>query len=130
MQKSSVFANLILDVGDLERSLAFYHDMLQLPIDRREFLDGHLLAYLQAGDTQILLLQQPKSDQIPGMERSGGLVMKFYVREIMKVTKNLQANKVTILQGLDEPLIGERSCLVEDPDGYAILLAEPVETLN
>jgi lactoylglutathione lyase len=127
---SSVFANLILDVGDLERSLAFYHDMLNLPIDRREHLDGHSLAYLKAGGTEILLLQQPKSDQIPGMERSGGLVMKFYVREILKVATHLRDNKFTILQGIDDAALGERSCLVEDPDGYAILLAEPVETLN
>ncbi len=126
----SVFANLILDVGDLERSLAFYHDMLHLPIERQESLEGHHLAYLLAGDTQILLLQQPKDEQNPDLSRSGGLVMKFYVHEIGKVASNLLAKRVTVLQGLEMPAHGERTLLVADPDGYAVLLAEPVDLLN
>jgi len=127
---SSVFANLILDVGDIDRSLAFYHDMLNLPIDRQEVLEGHRLAYLHAGDTQILLLQQPKNEQDPSLHRSGGLVMKFYVSEIWKVASNLQEKRVKILQELEMPACGERTFLVADPDGYAVLLAEPVDTLN
>jgi len=126
----SVFANLILDVGDIERSLAFYHDMLNLPIERQESLEGHRLAYLHAGDTQILLLQQPKDEQNPSLLRSGGLVMKFYVSEIRKVASILQEKQVTVLQALEMPAHGERTFLVADPDGYAVLLAEPVETLN
>lgn len=127
---SSVFANLILDVGDIERSLAFYHDMLRLPIDHQESLEGHRLAYLHAGQTQILLLQQPKSEQNPQLHRSGGLVMKFYVSEIGKVASTLHEKQVTVLQDLEMPEHGERTFLVADPDGYAVLLAEPVETLN
>ena len=126
----SVFANLILDVGDLDRSLAFYHDMLNLPIERQESLEGHRLAYLHAGQTQILLLQQPKNEQNPELLRSGGLVMKFYVSEIWKIATALQEKQVTILQELEMPAHGERTCLVADPDGYAVLLAEPVDTLN
>jgi len=126
----SVFANLILDVGDIDRSLAFYHDMLKLPIDRQESYEGHRLAYLQAGQTQILLLQQPKNEQNPALYRSGGLVMKFYVSELPKLASNLEQKRVTILQDLETPTHGERSFLVADPDGYAVLLAEPVETLN
>jgi len=127
---SSVFANLILDVGDIDRSLAFYHDMLHLPIERQESLEGHRLAYLHAGQTQILLLQQPKDEQNPALHRSGGLVMKFYVSEIRKVATTLQEKRVTILQELEMPTHGERTFLVADPDGYAVLLAEPVEALN
>jgi len=126
----SVFANLILDVGDIDRSLAFYHDMLNLPIERQECLEGHRLAYLHAGQTQILLLQQPLNEQNPALHRSGGLVMKFYVKEISKVASTLQEQRVTVLQALEMPSHGERTFLVADPDGYAVLLAEPVETLN
>jgi len=127
---SSVFANLILDVGDIHRSLAFYHDMLNLPIDRQESCDGHHLAYLHAGQTEILLLQQPKNEQNPMLDRSGGLVMKFYVRELRTVAKSLQEKRVTVLQDLDAPVYGERTLLIADPDGYAVLLAERVETMN
>jgi lactoylglutathione lyase len=130
MRPGSVFANLILDVGDIDRSLRFYHDMLQLPIDREESYEGHRLAYLHAGQTQILLLQQPKNEQNPTLDRSGGLVMKFYVSEIRKVATNLQERRVKVLQDLEMPAFGERTFLVADPDGYAVLLAEPVETLH
>jgi len=126
----SVFANLILDVGDIDRSLAFYHDMLNLPIQRQESYAGHHLAYLHAGQTEILLLQQPKNEQNPTLHRSGGLVMKFYVSELRKVANFLQERRVTVLQDLEMPTHGERTFLVADPDGYAVLLAEPVETLN
>ncbi len=127
---ASVFANLILDVGDIDRSLAFYHDMLNLPIQRQENCDGHRLAYLHAGQTEILLLQQPKNEQNPTLHRSGGLVMKFYVKGIIKVAHFLEEKRVTILQALEMPSHGERTFLVADPDGYAVLLAEPVETMN
>jgi lactoylglutathione lyase len=130
MRMGSIFANLILDVGDIDRSLTFYHGMLKLPIEREENYEGHRLAYLVAGQTQILLLQQPKNEQNPALERSGGLVMKFYVSEIRKVANSLQEKRVTVLQELEMPSFGERTLLVADPDGYAVLLAEPVETLN
>ena len=126
----SVFANLILDVGDIDRSLTFYHDMLNLPIQRQETFDGHRLAYLHAGQTEILLLQQPKDEQNPTLLRSGGLVMKFYVSGIRKIADYLQERRVTVLQELEMPSFGERTFLIADPDGYAVLLAEPVETIN
>ena len=56
--------------------------------------------------------------------------MKFYVNEIRKVASDLQEKRVTVLQALEMPSCGERTFLVADPDGYAVLLAEPVETLN
>ncbi|MDR3688844.1 MAG: VOC family protein [Fimbriimonas sp.] len=126
----SVFANLILDVGDIDRSLAFYHDLLHLPIGRQEVFAGHRLAYLVAGQTEILLLQQPKDEQNPTLHRSGGLVMKFYVSGLRDVASFLHQMRVTVLQDLEMPSIGERTLLVADPDGYAVLLAEPVETLH
>ncbi len=127
---ASVFANLILDVGDIDRSLVFYHEMLNLPIERQETCDGHRLAYLHAGQTEILLLQQPKDEQNPTLHRSGGLVMKFYVRGIRTIADFFVERRVTVLQELEMPSFGERTLLVADPDGYAVLLAEPVETLN
>ncbi len=127
---SSVFTNLILDVGDLERSLAFYRDVLKLPIHHTEDLDGHHLAYLSSGGTDILLLQQPKADQNPVLERRGGLVMKFYVNDIRGLAKGFLQNQVTVLKDLETPSIGERTVLIADPDGYAVLLAEPVETIH
>jgi len=127
---SNVFSNLILDVEDLDRSLTFYRDLLQLPVRTQQVVDGHKLAYLTTGKTEILLLQQPRHEQNPYLDRSGGLVIKFQVTNLPKVAKNLMFREVTVLRELDMANIGERTFLVADPDGYAILLSEPVETLH
>lgn len=127
---SNVFSNLILDVEDLDRSLTFYRDLLQLPVRTQQVVDGHKLAYLTTGKTEILLLQQPRHEQNPHLDRSGGLVIKFQVTNLPKVAKNLKIREVTVLRELDMANIGERTFLVADPDGYAVLLSEPVETLH
>ncbi len=126
---ANVFSNLILDVEDIDRSLAFYQ-LLDLPVRDKQSVDGHRLAYLGTGQTEILLLQQPRHEQPPSFERSGGLVIKFQVRNLPEVAQTLRSKSVTILQELDMANIGERTFLVADPDGYAVLLSEPVETLH
>jgi lactoylglutathione lyase len=127
---TNVFSNLILDVEDLERSLAFYHLLLELPVRSQQSVDGHKLAYLTTGQTEILLLQQPRHEQNPNLDRSGGLVIKFRVKNLPQVAKALKTKAVTVLRELDMANIGERTFLVADPDGYAVLLSEPVETLH
>jgi len=127
---TNVFSNLILDVEDLERSLAFYHQLLELPVRSQQSVDGHKLAYLTTGQTEILLLQQPRHEQNPHLDRSGGLVIKFRVKNLPQVAKALKTKAVTVLRELDMANVGERTFLVADPDGYAVLLSEPVETLH
>jgi predicted enzyme related to lactoylglutathione lyase len=121
----SIFANLILDVQDLDRSIAFYSGLLSLPLMRQDAWEGHRLAYLSTGKTEILLLQQPMSEQNPGLERSGGLVIKFEVNDLPVVAKRLQAKRIKVLRDLEMAPFGERTFLVADPDGYAVLLSEP-----
>ncbi|MBC8064025.1 MAG: VOC family protein [Chlorobia bacterium] len=127
---ANVFSNLILDVEDIERSLAFYNQLLELPVRSQQSVDGHRLAYLTTGQTEILLLQQPRHEQPPDFDRSGGLVIKFSVRNLPEVAKALKTKAVTVLRELDMANIGERTFLVADPDGYAVLLSEPVETVH
>lgn len=126
----SMFSHLILDVRDLERSLSFYHDLLDLPIMREDAWDGHRLAYLSTGKTQILLLQQPEDEQNPLLDRSGGLVINFQVKNLPEMAKSLERKNVKVLRGLEVAIWGDRTFLVADPDGYAVLLSESAETLH
>ena len=122
-----VFSHLILDVEDLERSLGFYHDLLDLPIVRQDDWEGHRLAYLSTGMTEILLLQQPRNEQNPLLDRSGGLVINFHVQNLTQVARCLSQKKVKILRDLETAVWGESTFLVADPDGYAVLLSEAVD---
>lgn len=124
----NVFSNLILDVQDMDRSLRFYHGLLRLPVTREDLFEGHRIAYLKTGQTEILLLQQPVDEQNPMLERSGGQVMNFKVKDLTNIASDLEANNVTVLRGLEMAIWGERTFLVADPDGYAVLLSESVVT--
>ncbi len=126
----SNLSHLILDVRDLDRSLEFYHGMLCLPVRRQDDWEGHRLAYLTTGGTEILLVQQPVHEQNPLLDRSGGLVINFRVVNLPKVATTLELGEVHVLRGLEMAVWGERTILVADPDGYAVLLSEPVETVH
>ena len=127
---ASVLSHLILDVRDLERSLSFYRGLLNLRVTREDAYEGNRLAYLETGATEILLLQQPINEQNPHLDRSGGLVINFHVKDLPAVTRTLRQKRVKILRDLDMASFGERTLLVADPDGYAVLLSEPVETIH
>lgn len=130
MGTQCLFSNLILDVDDLERSLAFYNGVLSLPIQHREVVDGNRLAYLETGGTHLLLIEQPRAERNPSLLRPGGMVVKFYVKGLTALTDTIRRGRWNVLQDLEVPSAGESTCLVADPDGYAVLLAEPVETLH
>ena len=123
---NSVLSQLILDVKDLDQSLNFYQGMLGLEVKKREEYEGNRLAYLRSGNTRILLLQQPTNEQNPHLDRSGGLVLNFKVRDLPHVAEHLTHEHVTVLRRLDMAVWGERTLLVAHPDGYAVLLSEPV----
>jgi catechol-2,3-dioxygenase len=123
---NSVLSQIILDVRDLDRSLDFYVRMLGLTVTHQEDCEGNRLAYLNTGGTEILLLQQPECDQDPSMERSGGLVVNFRVHDLPSVSETLDRNEIIVLRRLEMAIWGDRTLLVQDPDGYAVLLSEPV----
>lgn len=123
-------SHMILDVRDLDRSLRFYHGILELPIKRRDDLEGNKVAYLVTGGTEILLVQQPPEEQNPLLVRSGGLVINFRVTNLPRVAQSLERKRVPILRGLEMAVWGERTILVADPDGYAVLLSEPVASTH
>lgn len=126
----SVFSHLILDVGDMNRSLDFYHGLLNLPVRLEDNYEGVRLVYLQTGRTEILLVQQPKAESSPALDRSGGLVINFHVRNLPRIASDLAHHHVRVLRPLETEPFGERSILVADPDGYAVLLSEKIEALR
>jgi lactoylglutathione lyase len=122
----SVLTHLILDVHDIERSLEFYHGLLCLPLQRQELWSGHRLAYLRTGQTELLLVQQPLDEQNPSLDRSGGLVLNFHVQDLRAIAGHVHEAHATVLRDLEDPDGGERTMLLADPDGYAVMLSEPV----
>jgi predicted enzyme related to lactoylglutathione lyase len=127
---ANLFTSLILDVENMDRSLQFYHDLLDLPIRHVENYDGFRLAYLSTGQTDLLLVQQPTPESGTFLDRTGGQVMNFKVKNLADIASNLEMHNVKVLRGLEMAVWGERTFLVADPDGYAVLLSEPMATLH
>lgn len=125
-----MLTHLILDVHDIDRSLAFYNGLLSLPLQKRENCGGHRLAYLRTGQTELLLVQQPLDEQNPSLDRSGGLVLNFHVHNLRSIAGHAREAHATVLRDLEDPACGERTLLLADPDGYAVMLSEPVAMLN
>ena len=126
----SLFAHLILDVESVDKSLLFYHEQLGFSVLGVGELDGHRLATVRAGDMEILLLQQPEDDRAGIHDRGRGLVMNFNVSGLLEVATRLKRSHVQILRDVEDPPYGNRTFLISDPDGYAILLSEPVGTIH
>lgn len=126
----SVFTQLILDVKSLETSVGFYRDALGLNVTLTDEWEGHRLAYMNSDGFDLLLLEQPDENQYPNVLRGGGVVLNFRVSNLPKVAEELRRDSVSVLRDLDDPTFGDRTLLIADPDGYAILLSEPVVAVS
>jgi uncharacterized glyoxalase superfamily protein PhnB len=126
----SLFAQLILDVHNVENSMNFYTDLLGFTVDELTELDGHRIAHLSANGFEILLLEQPITDQLIPLRRGSGLIMNFRVVGLREVADTFKNKEINILRGLEEEPFGDRTLLIEDPDGKPILLSESVGTVH
>ena len=126
----SVFAHLILDVENVEKSIGFYRDNLGFEVRGVGEFEGNRLATVWANGFEILLLQQPPEGPPHSRDRGHGCILNFQVHGLKEFAGRLKKSRVHVLRDMDDPAFGERTFLITDPDGYAILLSEPVGTLH
>jgi uncharacterized glyoxalase superfamily protein PhnB len=113
-----------LTVKDLEKSLAWYTDVVGFAVDRRHERDGKLVAVsLKAGRVRILLGQD---DGAKGWDRVKGLGLSLQfttvqnVDEIARRIKDLGGTLDT--EPVDTPW-GARVFRVSDPDGFKLVFS-------
>lgn len=87
----SKIGQIALHVQDVERAVAFYRDILELPF---LFQFGGL-AFLQCGEVR-LLLEQPQA----GQEKQHASILYYQVAELQQAYATLQARGVHFI---DEP---------------------------
>ena len=117
---------VILFVGDLERSVAFYRDVIGLPFKLQgdgyvEFAtEGAKFGLYDRNRLPELTGQGPEAARGPGGE------VVFLVGDVDAEAARLRGAGVTILTGpVDRPW-GHRTVHVEDPDGFVVELAEEI----
>jgi len=142
----SYIHHVCIIVSDLERSLAFYRDLLGLEVlDRVDLIAGKevslgvgipdarfQLVHLGAseGPTRLELLHylSPKSKPLPPEARSndiGTAHAAFRVNNIEACYDRLRGKGVRFISELQESSTGERFCYFYDPDGAILEIIEP-----
>jgi lactoylglutathione lyase len=117
---------VILFVGDLERSVGFYRDVVGVPF--RLYGDGY--AEFATRGARLGLYDRNRLAELTGHDasppgRPGGEVV-FLVGDVDAEAARLAAAGATILTGpVDRPW-GHRTLHVEDPDGFVVELAEEI----
>jgi lactoylglutathione lyase len=117
---------LIRYVGDLDRLIAFYREMVGLPAQgprprrRRARHRGH----------QFGLFERAKLPELLGRDaRAGGPggEVAFLVQDVDAEAARLRAAGADILRGPTDRPWGHRTLHLLDPDGFVVELAQEIE---
>jgi lactoylglutathione lyase len=116
-----------LTVKDLEKSLAWYHDILGFSIDRKIEREGKLrVVALKAGEARISINQD---DGAKGWDRIKGLGFSLQISTTQSVDEIAARIKQRGGKLLSEPADmpwGVRMLKLEDPDGFKLSISMPL----
>jgi glyoxylase I family protein len=115
-------AHVSVIVGDTGRSLAFYRDLLGLPVDSGRPDLGYPGAWLRLGDQQIHLLELPNPDPVEGRPAHGGRDrhVAVFVDGLPALEAALSAAGIPFTRSRS----GRPALFCRDPDGNALELIE------
>jgi lactoylglutathione lyase len=108
---------VILLVSNMEKSIKFYSETLELPIKTRskdwtEFFNN---------DTVLALHPAPKKKTI--LKSGSGTLVGFEVTDLDSTVKKLKERRVKFFKRPKEEPFGKHA-IVQDPDGHLISIAE------
>jgi lactoylglutathione lyase len=117
---------VILFVADLERSVAFYRDLIGLPFK----LHGDGYAEFATQGTRFGLYDRNRLGELTGhgprAAASPGGEVVFLVGDVDAEAERLRAAGVAILKGPVDRAWGHRTVHLEDPDGFVVELAQEI----
>lgn len=120
----------VLRVRDVEQSLAFYTRVLGFQGEGGlPGLDGKTIfgeAWL--GDARIMLARRAGESSLFPAAACG---VELYLTlpdtlEIQQFYAALKARQVSIVEDLHDELWGDRAFTIADPDGYRLIIAQPI----
>jgi Lactoylglutathione lyase and related lyases len=116
-----------LTVNDIEKSLAWYRDILGFTVGERWMNDGKLMGVeLSAGNVMFMIGQD---DWKKGRDRVKGAGVRLYCttdQDIDRLATRIKAQGGTLTQEPKDQW-GMRDLAVDDPDGYKITIAKPLK---
>lgn len=121
----------VLRVRDVEQSLAFYTRILGFEGEGGlPGLDGKTV-YAEAymGDAKIMLTRRINDSSVFSAPTCG---VELYLTlpqtlDIHQFYSSLKLREVHIVEDLHEELWGDRAFTITDPDGYRLIIAQPIQ---
>jgi lactoylglutathione lyase len=106
---------LILLVSDMDKSIKFYRDVLELPIKNTS---SEWVEFFSSGT--VLALHPSKSKS---RTKNSGVLVGFMVSNLETVAKKLKDKKVEFFKEPKEESFGKHA-IIADPDGHLISIVE------
>ena len=126
-QLTSLVPNLI--VADVDRSLAFYCDVLGFTAEQTvPDVPPLVFAILRSGPVEVYLnAPGPAVEEYPAFkDRPIGGTLTLFIRVTgIRAAYEALASKVNVVMPLEEKWYGATEFAFTDPDGYVITFAEP-----
>jgi uncharacterized glyoxalase superfamily protein PhnB len=115
-------------VDDVEKSLAWYRDILGFTVGDRWESDGQLMGVeLSAGDVLFMIAQD---DWQKGRDRVKGEGMRLYcdtAQDIDRIAARIKAAGGTLAQEPKDQPWGTRDLSIDDPDGFKITIGKDLK---
>ena len=133
MNLTDVTPNLI--VSDIDRSAAFYRDLLGFSVVTTVPEQGpFVFVWLQRGAVSVFLNARAaaEADLALWAGRSAGALSMFMTVEADSIAEGIDAlfgaieSKVTVIMPLKDQFYGMREFGILDPDGYVIFFAQRI----
>lgn len=119
------FSWTTIRVNDMQESLAFYQEIVKLPLQEQTKVDGGMeLAFLGKGETKVELIW--RKDEKPAYYGQD-ISMGFFVDDLDVTMKFMQERNIPILGGPFKPNDHIRFFYVLDPNGLRIQFVEQTE---
>jgi uncharacterized glyoxalase superfamily protein PhnB len=113
-----------LTVRDIQKSLAWYRDVIGFTVDRETRGEGKLTSVvLIAGGVRLLLNQD---DGAKGMDRVKGEGFSLQIttaQNVDEIAKRIRDNGGTLLTEPADMPWGARAFRLQDPDGYKLAIS-------
>ncbi len=117
-----------LTVNDLEKSIAWYRDVMGFVVKEEFRQDGRIVgASVRAGAIDFMLGQD---DFAKGRDRDKGVGFRMYCetrQDVDELAADIKARGGTLLSEPTDQPWGYRDFAIEDPDGYKISIAKQLE---
>jgi uncharacterized glyoxalase superfamily protein PhnB len=112
-------------VNDIDKSLAWYRDVLGCIVEERWESDGKLMGVsMLAGSVSFMLSQD---DWKKGRDRAKGEGVRIYcttVQDVDTLARQIKARGGTLTQAPRDQPWGMRDFALVDPDGYKVTIGE------